>query len=271
MSAEDRVVRIAAVGDVHCARQTQGQLEAVFAQVEAVADVLLLCGDLTDYGTPEETRNLLRELSPVTVPMLAVLGNHDFESGRQDEVAEILRGAGILLLDGDAHEVAGIGFAGVKGFAGGFGRHTLEPWGEAGIKQFVQESVDEAMKLEKALSLLRGIPRVAVLHYSPIAATVAGEPPEIFPFLGSSRLEEPLNRYAVTAAFHGHAHRGSPEGRTSAGVPVYNVAMPLLRRTFPDRPPFRVVEVRIDVPEPALQGAEPRRRKDDHGGQGSEG
>ena len=257
------VARIAAVGDVHCSRQTQGQLASVFAQVDAAADVLLLCGDLTDYGTAEETRNLLRELSPVTVPILAVLGNHDFESGRQEEVAEILRGAGIVVLDGDVHEAAGVGFAGVKGFAGGFGRHTLEPWGEAGIKAFVQESVDEAMKLEKALSRLRGVPRVAVLHYSPIAATVAGEPPEIVPVLGSSRLEEPLNRYAVTVAFHGHAHRGSPEGRTSAGVPVYNVAMPLLRRTFADRPPFRVVEVSRDAPEPALSSAEPRRRKGD--------
>jgi Icc-related predicted phosphoesterase len=159
--------------------------------------------------------------------------------------------------------VKGAGFVGVKGFAGGFGRATLEPWGEPAIKQFVQESVDEALKLEKGLSRVRGVPRVALLHYSPLAATVAGEPLEIFPFLGSTRLEEPLNRYAVSVAFHGHAHRGSPEGRTSAGVPVFNVAMPLLRRTWPDRPPFRVFELPLSSDSP--HGApEPRRRKEDH-------
>jgi Icc-related predicted phosphoesterase len=144
------------------------------------------------------------------------------------------------MLDGDGCEVHGIGFAGVKGFAGGFGEWALGPWGEESIKRFVHEAIDETLKLEKAIARLQTAQRIAVLHYAPIRATVEGEPPEIFPFLGSSRLEEPLNRYPVTAIFHGHAHHGSPEGRTQGNVPVYNVALPLLRRVFPDQPPFRV-------------------------------
>jgi Icc-related predicted phosphoesterase len=150
---------------------------------------------------------------------------------------------GVTVLDGEATEVHGIGFAGVKGFAGGFGRGALGPWGEHAIKQFVQEAVDESLKLEAALARLRTEQRVAVLHYSPVRGTVEGEPPEIFPFLGSSRLEEPINRYRVNAVFHGHAHRGSLEARTSTGVPVYNVAMPLLVQRRPNQPPFIVVEL----------------------------
>jgi Icc-related predicted phosphoesterase len=181
----------------------------------------------------------------VNVPVIAVLGNHDFESGKQDEVRRIFCDAGVRMLDGDSTEVKGVGFAGVKGFAGGFGKHALGPWGEEIFKQFVREAVDEALKLESALARLRGKPRIAVLHYSPIQATVEGEPVEIFPFLGSSRLEEPLSRYPVQAVFHGHAHRGQPEGRTAQGVPVYNVSLSLLRSAYPDRPPFRVFEVAV--------------------------
>jgi Icc-related predicted phosphoesterase len=236
-------MRIAAVGDIHCKRDSQGTLQPLFAEAARRADVLLLCGDLTDYGIPEEAHVLVRELAGMKIPVLAVLGNHDFESGKEAEIQAILAEGGTRILDGDSVELDGVGFAGVKGFCGGFGRGTLEPWGEATVKQFVRESVDEAMKLEKGLSRLRTTKRVAVLHYSPIAATVEGEPREIFPFLGSSRLEEPLHRYRVDVAFHGHAHRGTAEGRTSAGVPVYNVAMPLLQRTLPGQPPLRVLEV----------------------------
>jgi Icc-related predicted phosphoesterase len=143
--------------------------------------------------------------------------------------------------------VEGVGFAGIKGFAGGFGRGALGPWGETIIKQFVHEAIAEALKLESALARLRTHRRVAVLHYAPIRGTVEGEPPEIFPYLGSSRLEEPINRYRVSAVFHGHAHRGAPEGRTATGVPVYNVAMPLLARVNPDRPPFLIVELPLDA------------------------
>jgi Icc-related predicted phosphoesterase len=160
-------------------------------------------------------------------------------------VWKILCDAGIIMLAGDACEIHGIGFAGVKGFGGGFGQWALQPWGEATTKQFVHEAVDEAVELESALAKLRTPQRIVMLHYSPIRDTIVGEPPEIFAFLGSSRLEEPLNRYAVTAVFHGHAHHGSPEGQTTGGVPVYNVAMPLLHKTYPDQPPFRLVEIPV--------------------------
>jgi len=230
------------VGDIHCTKSSQGVLQPLFAAVAEQADVLILCGDLTDYGLPEEAHVLARELSAVSVPVVAVLGNHDFESGQQQAVTEILCASGVQVLDGDACDVKGVGFAGVKGFGGGFGARALGPWGEDVIKAFVREAVDEALKLESALARLRVEQRVVLMHYSPIQATVEGEPEAIFPFLGSSRLEEPLNRYQVSAVFHGHAHHGSPEGRTQTNIPVYNVSLPLLRQHFPDRAGFRVVE-----------------------------
>jgi Icc-related predicted phosphoesterase len=262
VSEERRTVRLAAVGDVHCTKSAPGVLASVFTEATAQADILLLAGDLTDYGLPDEARVLVRELSGVKIPVLAVLGNHDCESGKEEEVVAILTEAGVKVLDGDAVEVHGIGFAGVKGFGGGFGRRTLEPWGEPAVKAFVHEAVSEGLKLERALARLRTPQRVALLHYAPIEATVEGEPREIFPFLGSSRLEEPLNRYRVTVAFHGHAHRGAPEGRTSTGIPVFNVAMPLLRRALSETLPVRILE--IPAPEPMGVAAEaPSRRRDD--------
>jgi Icc-related predicted phosphoesterase len=256
MATEQHVVRVAAVGDVHCKKTSQGELQPLFQQISDSADILLLCGDLTDFGLPEEAQVLAKELtSGLKIPAIAVFGNHDFESGRVQEVQDILSEAGVKVLDGDSYEVHGIGFAGVKGFAGGFGERALAPWGEESIKRFVHEAIDEALKLERAISRLQTAQRLVVLHYSPIQATVEGEPPEIFPFLGSSRLEEPLNRYPVTAIFHGHAHHGSPEGRTQSDAPVYNVALPLLRRVFPDQPPFRVESFPV-VPPSELEGRE---------------
>ncbi len=253
-------VRIAAIGDLHVSRHSQGTFQPLFSQISDDADVLLLCGDFTDYGLPDEARVLARELTAaMKVPVIAVLGNHDYEGGKAQEIREILAGAGVTVLDGEATEVHGVGFAGVKGFAGGFGRGALGPWGEHAIKTFVQEAVDEALKLEAALARLRTQQRIALLHYSPVRSTVEGEPPEIFAYLGSSRLEEPINRYRVSAVFHGHAHRGTPEGRTSTGIPVHNVAMPLLMRTNPNRPPFLVVEVPIDAAGAGGFAAEPRR------------
>lgn len=250
-------LRIAALGDLHVSKSYQGTHQTLFSHISRTADVLLLCGDFTDYGLPDEAHLLARELTTaMKVPVIAVLGNHDFESGHQDEITQILRDAGVIVLDGEATEVHGVGFAGVKGFAGGFGRGALGPWGEQAVKNFVQEAVDESMKLESALARLRTQRRVAVLHYSPIRATVEGEPPEIFPYLGSSRLEEPINRYRVSAVFHGHAHRGSLEGRTATGIPVYNVAMPLLARVHPDRPPYLIVELPLDD-STAVPAAEP--------------
>jgi Icc-related predicted phosphoesterase len=261
---EDRVtelVRVAAVGDVHCTKTSDGALQALFAQMAECADVIALAGDLVDYGLPEEAQVLAREIGPALkakVPIVAVLGNHDFEGGQPEAVKQTLCDAGVTILDGDAVEIRGIGFAGAKGFCGGFGQRSLEPWGEPAIKMFVREALDEALKLESALARLRTSHRIALLHYSPIETTVEGEPREIYPFLGSSRLEEPLNRYRVDAVLHGHAHHGSPEGRTSGQVPVYNVSMPLLRRQFPDRPPFRVLEVERDEGEVVSNGHVPR-------------
>jgi Icc-related predicted phosphoesterase len=239
------VVRIAALGDMHYGRAaTPGLLQPLFSQINESADILVLCGDLTDYGLAEEARALMREMAVIKIPTVAVLGNHDYESSQQDEIRRILIDSSIVPLDGDTTEILGIGFAGVKGFAGGFGRRALGPWGEDIMKQFVHEAVSEALKLESALARLRNDHRIAILHYAPIQGTVEGEPLEIFPFLGCSRLEEPLSRYPVTAVFHGHAHHGQPEGRTAKNVPVYNVSMSLMREVFPDRP-FRLLEIDV--------------------------
>lgn len=243
MRSARNVVRIAAIGDLHYSRNAvAGSLQPLFGQINEHADILVLCGDLTDYGLPEEARAVAREMTVVKIPVVAVLGNHDFESSQQGEIRTILADTGVTFLDGDSTEILGIGFAGVKGFAGGFGRRALGPWGEDIIKGFVREAVEEALKLESALARLRNDKRIAVLHYAPIQDTVEGEPLEIYPFLGCSRLEEPLGRYPVTAVFHGHAHHGQPEGRTTKGVPVFNVSMSLMREVFPERP-FRVLEV----------------------------
>jgi len=245
MQVSKQVVRVAALGDLHHSRTTPtGTLQPLFAQISESADVLVLCGDLTDFGLADEARSLVRELSTLRIPAVTVLGNHDFQSGQQSEVARILADAGVIPLDGDTTEIHGIGFAGIKGFAGGFGRRALGPWGEDIIKNFVHEAVNEALKLETALARLRTARLIAVLHYSPIQETVEGEPLEIFPFLGCSRLEEPLTRYPVTAVFHGHAHHGRPEGRTRTDAPVYNVSMSMMRELFPDRP-FRLIDVHM--------------------------
>jgi Icc-related predicted phosphoesterase len=244
MTQGNGTVRIGALADLHYNRSTEPPVREVLTPAGQECDVIVLCGDLTDHGLVEEAQGLAREIhSAVSIPVIAVLGTHDFEGGHQEEIKKVLCDSGIRVLDGDATEVKGVGFAGVKGFCGGFGRRALGPWGEDIIKHFVREAVDEALKLEAALARLRGKPRIAVLHYSPIQETVEGEPVEIFPFLGSSRLEEPLSRYPVEAVFHGHAHRGKPEGKTAQGTPVYNVSVQLLRHEYPDRPAFRIFEV----------------------------
>jgi Icc-related predicted phosphoesterase len=244
-----RLVRVAALADLHCTKTSQGAFQSLFANIAEAADIVLIAGDLTDYGLPEEAAVLAKELTNLRMPIAAVLGNHDLESSRAGEVRQVLADAGVTMLDGDACEFQGVGIAGVKGFGGGFGRRALAPWGEAIIKQFVHEAVDEALKLEAALARLRAKQIIALMHYSPIQQTVEGEPLEIFPFLGSSRLEEPISRYPVTLVFHGHAHRGQLEGATRTGVPVYNVSMPLLTRVFSDRPPFRVFDVPLGEAE----------------------
>ncbi|MBA3315551.1 MAG: metallophosphoesterase [Planctomycetaceae bacterium] len=244
----DGVFRVGAVADIHYGRESRGHLRSLFEEAARRVDLLLLAGDLTDYGLPEEIDLLIDDLAAAAnLPIVAVLGNHDYESGREQELTERLRHAGVHLLDGEAFETEDVGVVGVKGFGGGFGRGTLEPWGEAGVKRYVQEAADESMKLERGLARLQAPRRIALLHYAPIRETVIGEPEEIFPFLGSGRLEEPLNRFEVSAVFHGHAHRGALEGRTSGGVPVYNVALPLLKHLDPEGLPFRVLELAKSV------------------------
>jgi Icc-related predicted phosphoesterase len=243
-----KIFRLAATADLHCKTTSGGAFRDTFADLAEHADALALCGDLVDCGLPAEAQILLQELSPVlkkNIPILAVFGNHEFESGKADEVQKILTAGGVTVLDGGACEINGIGFAGIKGFSGGFGERVLEPWGEAIIKRFVREAVDEALKLESALARLRTAQRIALLHYSPIAGTVFGEPTEVYPFLGCSRLEEPLERYSVTAAIHGHAHRGSAEGRTKSGVPVFNVAMGVMELASADHCPYRILELPV--------------------------
>jgi len=223
-------LRIAATADLHCKKTSRDSIKDLLSAMAKEADILLFAGDLCDTGLPEEAQLLAQEIVRIKLPVVAVLGNHDFESGKEAEVASILSDAGANVLDGKCCEIYGIGFAGVKGFCGGFGDRALQSWGEPAIKTFVYEAVTTPE-------------RIALLHYAPIIDTVVGEPPEIAPFLGSSRLEEPLNRYAVRAAFHGHAHHGTPEGATPQGVPVYNVAKPLLERVFIGRAPFRILEI----------------------------
>ncbi len=244
-------LRIAAVADLHFGRNSDASSVPVLIQAAESADVLLLCGDLTHHGLVEEAVDLAKALGRIPIPILAVLGNHDFHSDQQNEIQRALKDTSIRVLDGEAVEIRGVGFAGVKGFASGFGRRMLEPWGEAVVKQFVREAVEESLKLGSALAQLSTDPRVVLLHYAPILETVEGEPVEIYPFLGSSHLEEPINRFRVAAVFHGHAHHGRAEGRTATGIPVYNVSLPLLRRTRPQEPPVRVVE--IEVPKPSMR------------------
>jgi Icc-related predicted phosphoesterase len=249
--AKSNTIRIAALADIHYKKTPDESFQPVFAEINGKADVLLLCGDLTDYGLPEEAELVVKDLAPVKLPILAVLGNHDYESGRVAEVRDVLTRANIKVLDGESAVVAGVGFAGAKGFCGGFGTRMLEPWGELAIKNFVKEAIDETLKLESALARLRTPHRIVLLHYAPIQATVEGEPLEIFAYMGSGRLEDPINRYGADAVFHGHAHRGAPEGATSRGVPVFNVSVSLLRRVYPDKPPYRIFEIQLDEEEAA--------------------
>jgi Icc-related predicted phosphoesterase len=194
------------------------------------ADVLLLAGDLTRRGTPAEFRVVAGELADVRIPILTVLGNHDHESHQTEAGLAILRERGVHILDGEPFELNDrIGFAGVKGFMGGFGRWTLTAFGEVETKAFVGTTLEEVQRLEFALRRLSTPVRVVVLHYAPITDTVVGEPEQIFPFLGNDRLVEPIDRFKAAVVFHGHAHHGTFRGTTPGGVPVFNVSHVLLR------------------------------------------
>lgn len=224
----ERLLRVAAVGDLHFSGSDRSALAHLEAGVAEDADVLVLCGDLTTHGESQQMKTVAEALARTGVPVVTVLGNHDHESGSKDENTRILCDHGVHVLDGSTVELGDMGFAGVKGFAGGFDRGALAAFGEPLIKQFVQEALDEALKLENALRQLTTDVKVALLHYAPLAATVRGEPEQIYPFLGSSRLLQPIDTLRPDVVFHGHAHSGSFQGETPGGVPVFNVSLPLL-------------------------------------------
>ena len=229
-------MRVAAVADIHLKAEDHEKNVHQFSIANELADVLVIAGDFTNHGMPDEMRACLSVLEHVHIPMVAVLGNHDHESGHQDELAGMLRLAGVQLLDGQCHEIDGVGFAGTKGFCGGFAPYELMPFGENGIKTFVEIAEREAIKLDYALAQLHTPIKLAITHYAPIKETVVGEPEPIFPFLGSSRLQRPLDRHKPTLALHGHAHKGTFAAESSTGTPIYNVALHLLRRRGEEHP-----------------------------------
>lgn len=238
-------IRIAALADIHIRESSVGMFNELFIHISQKADVLVLGGDLTDLGLPEQASVLAVELRSLTVPVVGVLGNHDYQSDQEQEVKNILRQAGVFVLDTEPTVIHDVGFAGTKGFGGGFEKYSLGSFGESGIKHFVQETLNETLMLENQLKELEGMEikrKIVTMHYSPIRQTLEGESPEIWPFLGSSRFVEPLEAYETTAVFHGHAHHGTHHGKTQKGVNVYNVAYPLMQKMNPQQP-FALIEV----------------------------
>jgi Icc-related predicted phosphoesterase len=235
-------MRIAATADLHLTPQNYDRIREPLSRVRDEADVLVIAGDLTNYGRPEEMHSLLNGLVRLRVPIVAILGNHDYESGQEHELIKMMTAEGIKVLDGSSYERDGVGFAGTKGFPGGFGKGMLTAFGEKEVKAFVQAGLDETLKLERALTLLRAPKIVIVTHYAPICETVEGERQEIYPYLGSSRLAEVIDRHQAVVAFHGHAHHGKLEGKTIGGVPVHNVALTLLMAQDPPSP-YKVFEI----------------------------
>jgi Icc-related predicted phosphoesterase len=226
------VIRVAAVGDLHVGMDSVGRLRPRLVDLAADADLLLLAGDLTHRGRPEEAKVLAGELLGDGVPTVAVLGNHDYHSDQQDAVTELLQEAGVIVLEGDAVVVRvgdrRVGVAGTKGFGGGFAGASASDFGEPEMKAFVAHTRTLAGRLERALTGLRADRRIALLHYSPVAETLSGEPREIYPFLGSYLLAEAVDHAGADLVLHGHAHRGSPSGVTPGGVTVRNVAAPVI-------------------------------------------
>ncbi len=234
--------RLAAAADLHQRQEQHGKFREFVKAVNGESEGLLLGGDLTDHGLVDEAKALAEALAQLRVPCAAVLGNHDFEANAVREIVRIMNEVKVVVLDGD-HVVFDrrVGIAGVKGFGGGFDRSLLQAFGEPAVKAFVQEAVNEELKLEAALAQLDTPKKVVLMHYAPIAATTEGEHPEVRPFLGTTRLAGACEAFGALAVFHGHAHHGAPEGRTPSGIPVYNVAIPVLRRVSEKR--FRVVDL----------------------------
>jgi Icc-related predicted phosphoesterase len=235
-------MRIAALADLHFTPALYENIKSKLESVRQDADLLVLAGDLTNYGKTSEMEPLLNALVRLRLPIVAVLGNHDYESGQEVELMKMMTEEGIKVLDGTAYERDGVGFAGTKGFIGGFGRGVLTAFGEPEIKRIVQAAIDETLKLERAMSQLRTEKRVVVVHYAPVVETVKGESPEIYPYLGTSRLAEVVDRHGANLIIHGHAHHGGREGKTVGGVPVYNVALHLLQTMDPPAA-YRIFDV----------------------------
>lgn len=238
-------LRIAACADIHAREKDVDRIHGFFKDVSSEADVLVLAGDLTDHGRPAETEALLRGLHGVGVPVVAVLGNHDHEAGAVKDMLRMLASSGIVCLDRSATNattIQGVGFAGAKGFGGGFGKRIVRGFGEDSLKAFVSESVVESESLRSALLGLEPRRKVAILHYSPVESTLEGEPREIHPFLGTTRLEQALDEGGATLAVHGHAHHGALHGKTSGGVPVHNVSLPVLKAAGHEKP-YVVLEI----------------------------
>lgn len=233
--------RIAAMGDLHIKEMTIGHYRELFTEISEKADALVLCGDLTDLGLPNEAEILAEELSFCKIPVVGVLGNHDYEHGMEDEVKTILQ-TQMFILDEEPYVIGDVGFAGVKGFGGGFDHYVLSRWGEKIIKEFVNEAVNEALKLENQLSKLETKKKIVALHYSPIKDTIVGESEEIYTYLGCSRLANPINWYGATAVFHGHAHHGTYEGKTLSNIPVYNCSIPVMTKKN-KKQPYALIEI----------------------------
>ena len=242
----EQKTRIAAIADIHVRETDKGKWVDLFREASKQADILLICGDLTNTGDEAEADVLKEELKTCAIPVIAVLGNHDHEKGRHKTIRQMIQSDTVHILDGEAIAIGDVGFAGIKGFGGGFDNFMLSMFGEAAMKAFVQEAVNDALSLDRALARLdqqyENLKKIALLHYSPIQETVKGEPEPIYPFLGSSRLAEPLVRRQVTAVFHGHAHAGHLEGSLPGGIRVFNVAKPVLTKAaYPF--PFYLLEI----------------------------
>ena len=230
------MIRIAAVGDVHAGEDSMGAIAPTFQGIDDMADILLLAGDLTKWGDPREAQVLVRELEAVSVPIVAVLGNHDHHLDRSDQVRDVLERAGILVLEGETaeFELAGhtVGIAGVKGFGGGFAGAHATDFGEPEMKAFIRHTQAIAAALAGAVARLRSDVRIVLMHYAPVKETLRGEPPEIYPFLGSYLLAEAVDACGADLILHGHAHRGVEKGMTPGGVAVRNVAQPVIARPY---------------------------------------
>ena len=229
-------IRIAAAGDVHCRESHRTEVAAAFAQLEGNVDLVLLAGDLTTCGEPAEARVLAEACEPLSMPVVAVLGNHDWHAGRADEVNVVLEGAGIEMLERSStiYEIRGheVGIAGAKGFVGGFGAAHLPDFGEPLLRQVYRETSEDVEAIGASLREIANCPlRVTLLHYSPSAETLEGERTDIWAFLGTDRLAAPILEHQPDVVLHGHAHAGRLEGRIGE-VPVYNVSVPVIGRDF---------------------------------------